>query len=60
MYQDSQVAELSARIKSIRFAMFTTRDQHGHLTSHPMTSQDLDPPGAPARADPGGHGRIPM
>jgi general stress protein 26 len=46
MYQDSHVAELSAKIKSLRFAMFTTQDQHGHLTSHPMTAQQLDPQGA--------------
>jgi general stress protein 26 len=46
MYQDSHVAELSAKIKSVRFAMFTTQDQHGHLTSHPMTAQQLDPQGA--------------
>jgi general stress protein 26 len=46
MYEDSHVAELSARIKPLRFAMFTTRDRHGHLTSHPMTNQELDPQGA--------------
>ena len=27
----SQVAEISAKIKSVRFGMFTTTDQHGHL-----------------------------
>jgi general stress protein 26 len=41
----SQVAELKAKIKPIRFAMFTTIDQHGHLVSRPMTVQDIDPDG---------------
>jgi general stress protein 26 len=41
----SQVAELKARIKPIRFAMFTTIDQHGHLVSRPMTAQDTDAEG---------------
>jgi general stress protein 26 len=40
-----QVAELSAKIKPVRFAMFTTVDQHGHLTSQPMTNQDIDKDG---------------
>lgn len=37
-----QVAELSSKIKSIRFAMFTTVDEHGHLISRPMTNQETD------------------
>ena len=41
----SQVAELKARIKPIRFAMFTTINEHGHLNSHPMTSQEVDEEG---------------
>jgi general stress protein 26 len=41
----SQVAELKAKIKPIRFAMFTTVDQHGHLISRPMTVQDIDAEG---------------
>lgn len=41
----SQVAELKAKIKPIRFAMFTTVDQQGHLTSCPMTVQDIDADG---------------
>lgn len=41
----SQVAELKARIKAIRFAMFTTIDEHGHLISRPMTNQDTDADG---------------
>jgi len=38
----SQIAELKAKIKAIRFAMFTTIDEHGHLTSRPMTNQEMD------------------
>jgi general stress protein 26 len=41
----SQVAELKSKIKSIRFAMFTTIDEHGHLISRPMTNQDTDAEG---------------
>lgn len=42
----SQVAELSDKIKGVRFAMFTTVDQHGHLISQPMTNQEVDADGA--------------
>ncbi|HEU5437344.1 MAG TPA: pyridoxamine 5'-phosphate oxidase family protein [Telluria sp.] len=42
----SQVAELSDKIKSVRFAMFTTVDEHGHLISQPMTNQEVDADGA--------------
>lgn len=41
----SQVAELKSKITSIRFAMFTTVDRHGHLVSRPMTTQDIDAEG---------------
>src|SRR5688572_8695034 len=41
----SQVAELASNIKPIRFAMFTTVDQHGHLISRPMTTLDIDAEG---------------
>ena len=40
------VAELADKIKSVRFAMFTTVDEHGHLISQPMTNQELDADGA--------------
>ncbi len=40
-----QVAELSSRIKDIRFAMFTTIDEEGRLISSPMTSQHTDADG---------------
>lgn len=41
----SHVAEIAAKIKSVRFGMFTTTDQHGHLHSQPMTNQDVDADG---------------
>ncbi|HEU4376701.1 MAG TPA: pyridoxamine 5'-phosphate oxidase family protein [Telluria sp.] len=41
----SQVAEISAKIKSVRFGMFTTTDKHGHLHSVPMTNQQVDADG---------------
>lgn len=41
----THVAELAAKIKPVRFAMFTTVDQHGHLTSQPMTNQEIDKDG---------------
>jgi general stress protein 26 len=44
-YDQAQVAELSAKISPVRFAMFTTIDQHGHLTAQPMTNQEVDPQG---------------
>ncbi|WP_426197419.1 pyridoxamine 5'-phosphate oxidase family protein [Massilia sp. DWR3-1-1] len=44
--QSTQVAELSDKIKSVRFAMFTTLDQYGHLISQPMTNQEVDADGA--------------
>lgn len=42
----TQVAELASKIKPVRFAMFTTVDQHGHLISQPMTNQEVDADGA--------------
>ncbi|MGZ3181060.1 MAG: pyridoxamine 5'-phosphate oxidase family protein [Telluria sp.] len=42
MSATNQPAELSAKIKSIRVAMFTTVDEQGHLVAHPMTNQDID------------------
>lgn len=41
----SQSAELKDKIKSIRFAMLTTIDDHGHLISRPMTNQEMDDEG---------------
>lgn len=37
-----QVAELASKVKPIKFAMFTTADQYGHLVSRPMTCQEVD------------------
>jgi general stress protein 26 len=42
----AQVAELAARIRPVRFAMFTTADQEGRLVSQPMTLQQVDDDGA--------------
>jgi general stress protein 26 len=42
----AHAAALAAKISPIRFAMFTTQDQQGHLVSHPMTLQQADPDGA--------------
>ncbi|UVW27128.1 pyridoxamine 5'-phosphate oxidase family protein [Massilia sp. H6] len=39
-------ATLTDKIGSMRFAMFTTRDQNGHLISQPMTLQQVDADGA--------------
>jgi len=41
----AQVAELQSKIKSIRFAMFTTADSYSHLISRPMTCQQVDDEG---------------
>ena len=42
----AHAAALSDRIGSMRFAMFTTCDQNGHLVSQPMTNQEVDADGA--------------
>ena len=41
----SQIAELKSKITPIRFAMFTTIDERGHLVSRPMTNQEMDADG---------------
>ncbi len=41
----SQIAELKSKIKAIRFAMFTTINESGHLVSCPMTNQEMDAEG---------------
>lgn len=38
----NHAAALADRIGSMRFAMFTFRDQYGHLVSQPMTRQEID------------------
>jgi general stress protein 26 len=40
-----RVADLADKIRPVRSAMFTTVDQHGHLTSQPMTNQQVDADG---------------
>jgi general stress protein 26 len=44
-HQPGEVAKLSAKIKDVRFPMFTWQDQHGHLLSQPMTQQQVDDDG---------------
>ena len=39
---ESSQAALAEKIKAVRFAMFTTTDEHGHLVSRPMTNQEMD------------------
>jgi len=41
----AQAAALADKIRPMRFAMFTTVDEHGHLISHPMTNQETDEAG---------------
>lgn len=41
----AHAAALNDRIGAMRFAMFTTRDQNGHLVSQPMTKQQVDDEG---------------
>jgi general stress protein 26 len=43
---DATAADLAARIKHVRFPMFTWQDEHGHLLSQPMTVQQIDEEGA--------------
>ena len=38
----NHAAALADRIGTMRFAMFTFRDQYDHLVSQPMTKQDVD------------------
>jgi general stress protein 26 len=41
----ADVAKLSAKIKDLRFPMFTWQDEHGRLLSQPMTQQQVDEDG---------------
>ena len=43
---NSNVSELTSKIDSLRFAMFTTTNAKGHLLSHPMTKQQIDADGS--------------
>ena len=49
----THVAALEDRIGSLRFAMFTFRDEHDHLASQPMTKQDVDAEGRTLRRNMG-------
>lgn len=40
-----RLAELASKIDSVRFAMFTSMDEYGHLISRPMTNQEMDEEG---------------
>lgn len=42
----AHVAELQSKIDDLRFAMFTTVNEKGHLLAHPMTKQQIDEDGA--------------
>jgi general stress protein 26 len=44
-HNPTEVAALAAKIKDVRFPMFTWQDQHGHLLSQPMTRQHVDDDG---------------
>jgi general stress protein 26 len=39
------LAALTAKIKEVRFPMFTWQDEHGHLLSQPMTQESIDAEG---------------
>jgi general stress protein 26 len=41
----AEVAKLAAKIKDVRFPMFTWQDPQGHLLSQPMTRQQVDDEG---------------
>lgn len=45
MTDRNHAAALDDRIGSMRFAMFTFRDEQDHLVSQPMTKQDVDAEG---------------
>ncbi len=44
-HAQAHAAALQEKIGAMRFAMFTTRDQNGHLVSQPMTNQQVDSDG---------------
>jgi general stress protein 26 len=44
-HNPESVAELAAKIKDVRFPMFTWQDAHGHLLSQPMTKEKVDEDG---------------
>jgi general stress protein 26 len=42
LYSQDQIKTIAAKIKDVRFAMFTTVDDENVLTSRPMTAQQID------------------
>lgn len=42
LYSQDQINTIAAKIKDVRFGMFTTLDDDNMLTSRPLTSQQID------------------
>jgi general stress protein 26 len=42
LYSQDQINLIAAKIKDVRFGMFTTTDDENILTSRPLTSQQID------------------
>jgi general stress protein 26 len=42
LYSQEQINTIAAKIKDVRFGMFTTIDDENVLTSRPLTSQQID------------------
>jgi general stress protein 26 len=45
LFTNEELADLRAKIKDVKFGMFTVRELSGLLTSRPLTSQQLDEQG---------------
>ncbi|MFS2004034.1 pyridoxamine 5'-phosphate oxidase family protein [Duganella sp. CT11-25] len=45
LYSQEQINTIAAKIKDVRFGMFTTTDDEHILTSRPLTSQQIDTEG---------------
>src|SRR5471030_3213541 len=46
LYNTDQLATIAAKIKHVKFGMFTTLDDHYKLSSRPLTHQQIDDNGA--------------
>lgn len=46
LYNTDQLATIAAKIKHVKFGMFTTLDDHDKLSSRPLTHQQIDDDGA--------------
>lgn len=42
MFTNDELDDLRGKIKDVKFGMLTTQDEHGMLTSRPLTSQQVD------------------